>query len=251
MRTNNAFRHWRARAVVGRGRRASANEAVTRAGSAAGRQRGGEPALAAARRAQLHGLLLGLPLAEVHALLAPGEDLEIPEEQLRRQFLLLPGDKPTDYIKTSMPAADAEDWFGKPPPDLSLDGAFARQRLHLPVPEDLLRRSGQPPTGVNNLRLPGTAMPHVLVELEGVQEGRLRRTSKHKGEDGKPHTPSKEFEKFEPGVVGSLNAEQYDEFVRDTVNFLEYVGEPTQLERQGLGIWVVLFLLMFTGSRGC
>ena len=39
------------------------------------------------------------------------------------------------------------------------------------------------------------------------------------------------FEKFEPGVVGSLTPEQYDEFVRDTVNFLQYVGDPTQLER--------------------
>jgi len=55
-----------------------------------------------------------------------------------------------------------------------------------------------------------------------------------------------EFEKFEPGVVGSLTAAQYDEFVRDTVNFLQYVSDPTQVERQGLGIWVVLFLLMFT-----
>ena len=56
-----------------------------------------------------------------------------------------------------------------------------------------------------------------------------------------------EFEKFEPGVVGSLTPAQYDEFVRDTVNFLQYVSDPTQVERQGLGIWVVLFLLMFTG----
>ncbi len=58
---------------------------------------------------------------------------------------------------------------------------------------------------------------------------------------------AREFEKFEPGVVGSLTPEQYDEFVRDTVNFLQYAGDPTQLEREGLGIWVVLFLLMFYG----
>jgi ubiquinol-cytochrome c reductase cytochrome c1 subunit len=52
---------------------------------------------------------------------------------------------------------------------------------------------------------------------------------------------------FEPGVAGSLNEEQYDEFARDIVNFLQYAGDPTQMERQGMGIWVVLFLLMFTG----
>ena len=32
-------------------------------------------------------------------------------------------------------------------------------------------------------------------------------------------------------MVGSLTPEQYDEFVRDTVNFLQYVSDPTQLER--------------------
>src|SRR5215470_18374369 len=46
------------------------------------------------------------------------EDLEIPPEQLEK--MLLPGDKPADYIISSMPAADATVWFGKPPPDLSL-----------------------------------------------------------------------------------------------------------------------------------
>ena len=56
-----------------------------------------------------------------------------------------------------------------------------------------------------------------------------------------------EFKTFEPGVVGSLNDEQYDEFARDIVNFLQYASDPTQVERQGIGIWVVLFLLMFTG----
>ena len=34
--------------------------------------------------------------------------------------------------------------------------------------------------------------------------------------------------------------------MRDTVNFLDYVGEPTQAARRALGVWVVLFLLVFT-----
>src|SRR5512147_2659390 len=48
-----------------------------------------------------------------------GTDLKISDAALA-QFLARPGDKPTDYIKASMPAADAQDWFGKAPPDLSL-----------------------------------------------------------------------------------------------------------------------------------
>ena len=84
-----------------------------------------------------------------------------------------------------------------------------------------------------------------MCALQGVQTA-VWKNVEHMGEDGKP-VVTHEFEKFEPGVVGSLNAAQYDEFVRDTVNFLQYVSDPTQVERQSLGIWVVLFLLMFSG----
>jgi ubiquinol-cytochrome c reductase cytochrome c1 subunit len=51
------------------------------------------------------------------------------------------------------------------------------------------------------------------------------------------------FETVSPGVLG---AEEFDAFVRDTANFLDYVGEPAQAKRVHLGIWVVLFLLVFT-----
>lgn len=171
------------------------------------------------------------------------EDLMISEE-LRDQFLVKPGAKFTDYIKASMPEADAAEWFGKAPPDLSL---VARSRSPNWIFNFLTTFYADPAsrqTGVNNLQLPGTAMPHVLAPLQGVQTA-VWKNVEHMGEDGKP-VVTHEFEKFEPGVVGSLNAAQYDEFVRDTVNFLQYVSDPTQVERQSLGIWVVLFLLMFT-----
>jgi ubiquinol-cytochrome c reductase cytochrome c1 subunit len=173
-----------------------------------------------------------------------GSDLKISEAALA-QFLVRPGDKPTDYIKASMPAADAQDWFGKPPPDLSL---VARSRGTDWVFNFLTTFYADPAsrqTGVNNLQLPGTAMPHVLSSVQGVKQA-VWKDVESKGEDGKP-TTTKEFEKFEAGVAGSMTDEQYDEFVRDIVNFLQYASDPTQLERQGLGIWVVLFLLMFTG----
>ena len=82
-------------------------------------------------------------------------------------------------------------------------------------------------TGVNNLQLPGTAMPHVLSSVQGVQNAVWRNVESTKT-DGAP-IATRAFEKFEPGVVGSMTAAQYDEFVRDTVNFLQYVGDPTQL----------------------
>src|SRR5207248_3415847 len=47
------------------------------------------------------------------------QDLGVPP-RLLEQDLLPPGDKPAQYILTSMPAADSQAWFGKAPPDLSL-----------------------------------------------------------------------------------------------------------------------------------
>jgi ubiquinol-cytochrome c reductase cytochrome c1 subunit len=81
------------------------------------------------------------------------------------------------------------------------------------------------------------AMPAVLSELQGVQVARYREV---KGADGKP---TKVFDRFETVSPGNLTPEEYDGFVRDTVNFLDYVGEPAQVERRSMGVWVVLFLL--------
>jgi ubiquinol-cytochrome c reductase cytochrome c1 subunit len=170
------------------------------------------------------------------------EDLDIPQEQLEK-FLLPPGDKPADYILTSMPAQDAAAWFGKTPPDLSL---IARSR----GPDYLYQLwktyyvDPSKPTGVNNLRLEGTAMPHVLSELEGAKKA-IFRNVETRGEDGKPHT-ERVFEKFETVVPGRLSEADYDAFVRDTVNFLDYAGEPAQVKRRHLGVFVVLFLIAFT-----
>ncbi len=170
------------------------------------------------------------------------QDLEIPESELE-QYLVPAGDKPADYIKTSMPAADAETWFGKTPPDLSL-----MSRLRSP---DYLYRflktfyvDPTKQTGANNLQLPGVAMPDILSSLEGLKKA-VYHNVETRDADGKART-EEEFDHFEQIAPGSLSPAQYDEFVRDTVNFLNYVGEPAQIQRHATGIWVVLFLLVFT-----
>jgi ubiquinol-cytochrome c reductase cytochrome c1 subunit len=90
-------------------------------------------------------------------------------------------------------------------------------------------------TGSNNLAYPGAAMPAVLSDLSGVNDAVFR-------QDG----GQKVFDHFANTVPGTLTPAQYDDFVRDTVNFLDYVGEPTQIERRTIGIWVVLFLVLLT-----
>lgn len=182
------------------------------------------------------------------------DDLKISDE-LRDSLLVKPGAKFTDYVVSSMPEKDATEWFGKAPPDLSLT---ARSRGPDWIFNFLTTFYADPAsrqTGVNNLQLPGTAMPHVLASLQGVQK--LRAQASQGGEKAEPKEEAthavgegeahEASGPFEPGIQGSLTPAQYDEFVRDTVNFLQYASDPTQIERQSLGVWVVLFLLLFTG----
>jgi ubiquinol-cytochrome c reductase cytochrome c1 subunit len=171
-----------------------------------------------------------------------GEDLSIAEDQLTK-YLVPSGAKPADYIISGMPAADAESWFGKAPPDLSLE---ARLRGPDWIYEFLktFYADRSRTTGVNNLRLENPSMPHVLAELQGVQTAVFRNVEV-KGEGGAV-TTQREFDHFEQSVPGRLSAEEYDGLVRDLVNFLDYVGEPAQIDRRQLGVWVVLFLLAFT-----
>jgi ubiquinol-cytochrome c reductase cytochrome c1 subunit len=171
-----------------------------------------------------------------------GDDLSI-DDALLSKYLVPASAKPTDYITTAMPAADAEAWFGKVPPDLSLE---TRLRGTDWVYQYLKTFYADPSriTGVNNLRLENASMPHVLSELQGVQTAVFRNVEV-KGEGGAV-TTQRVFDHFEQLVPGRLSAEEYDGFVRDLVNFLDYVGEPAQADRRQLGIWVVLFLLVFT-----
>ncbi len=167
-------------------------------------------------------------------------DLKIPPDVLSAN-LLPPGAKPADYIVTTLRPEDGVAWFGKEPPDLSL---IARSR----GPDYLFRFlktfyvDASRPTRTNNLQLPNAAMPAVLSELEGVKEATFR-AAPAAGSEG---PGEKQLDHFTITTPGQLTAEQYDLFVRDTVNFLDYAGEPAQVSRRSMGVWVVLFLLAFT-----
>ncbi len=165
-------------------------------------------------------------------------DLGISEDQLKAN-LMFTSDSPHDTIKNGLNPDDAKKWFGTLPPDLSL---IARAR----TPDYLytfLRSFYVDPAksnGTNNLALPGTAMPHVLWELQGLQE------AVWEGEMDKAGNAQKHFKEFKLATPGKLKPEEYDAFVRDTVNFLVYIGEPVQLQRQALGWKVIAFLVFFT-----
>jgi len=164
-------------------------------------------------------------------------DLGIAESDLAEN-LMWTAEKPHQTMDVAMPPGDATRWFGRAPPDLSL---IARSRgtdwLYTYMKSFYVDADGV--FGVNNILLPGASMPNVLWELEGSKSAVFEEVV---DADGNRH---ESFAGFQPLQAGNLSAEEFDHFVVDLVNFLDYIGEPMQLRRQSLGIRVIAYLLVF------
>jgi ubiquinol-cytochrome c reductase cytochrome c1 subunit len=170
-----------------------------------------------------------------------GKYLGLSEEDLVDN-LMFNAEKTFETIQSSMLADDAKRWYGTAPPDMSL---MARAKGADYVYNFLkgFYLDPESPTGVDNTILEGTSMPHVLWELQGYQKA-LYSEHVETHADGST-TTTHEFEKFELVSSGKLNLEDYDDFVRDTVNFLAYIAEPVRAERRKLGTWVLIYLAFF------
>ncbi len=167
-----------------------------------------------------------------------GRDLGLTEDQLIEN-LMFNAETPHDTIQRTMRDDDATRWFGNPPPDLSV---VPRSRGINYIFNYLQSFYVDPdsPTGVDNILLKGTSMPDVLWELQGYQQAIF---VEHEVEEG--GGAELVFERFEPISEGSMSPEEFQSFVRDTVNFLDYMSEPVQLKRRAIGIWVLMFLVVF------
>ncbi len=139
-----------------------------------------------------------------------------------------------DQLHTAMNKHDAEKWFGTQPPDLSL---IARSRgadwLYSYLKGFYVDEKR--PFGVNNVIFEDVGMPNPLWQLQGQQK------PVYKTVDGK-----QVIEKLVMAEKGTMSDAEFDQAVNDLVNFLVYVGEPVKLERQQMGKYVLLFLLLFT-----
>lgn len=166
-----------------------------------------------------------------------GKDLDLSDEELVDN-LMFNAEKTFETIRAAMPAEDAKRWYGVAPPDMSL---IARAKT-VDYIYNFLKAfyvEADSPTGVNNLVLAGTSMPNVLWELQGYQSAVF---TEHSNDDG---STTLHFDGFEQISPGKMDAGEYDEFVRDTVNFLGYIAEPIRSERRMLGTWVIIYLVVF------
>lgn len=165
-------------------------------------------------------------------------DIGLTDEQVKDN-LIFTGAKVGDTMKNAMPKAAAKQWFGVTPPDLTL---IARSRGvdYLYTYLQTFYKDPTRPFGVNNAAFPNAGMPHVLWELQGMQEPVY---AMHKDAAGNEVKTIASFKLTQPG---SLSPPEFKEAMADLTNFLAYVAEPIKLERQHIGVWVLLFLALTT-----
>ncbi|MCX4188401.1 cytochrome c1 [Methylophaga sp. OBS4] len=153
------------------------------------------------------------------------KDLGLTDDQVKENLMFV-SDKIGETMTIAMRPEDAQKWFGVTPPDLSV---IARARgtdwLYTYLRTFYLDDSRS--MGTNNLAFKDVGMPHVLWEQQGYQ------------------AHDEETEELVQNQKGSVTPHEYNVMVRDLVNFLAYISEPSKLQRMELAKWVLLYLALF------
>ena len=179
-------------------------------------------------------------------------DLQIPEEIFFDTLVFDKSIKSGDLMTGSMSKDASVEWFGVAPPDLTLvsrvrgdDWIYSYLRAYY---EDSSKQYG-----VNNLVYPGTAMPNVLMALQGSQKLICKNIPIIAGNGGeKRDQAGKALTKEKCGFLevpegsGQLTKDEFDKVIYDLTNFLVYVGEPSKATRERIGWYVIFYFLIFT-----
>ncbi len=165
------------------------------------------------------------------------QDIGLSEDELKKNYMFA-AEKVGETMSVAMSAEDAKGYFGTKVPDLSV---IARARgadwLYTYLRTFYLDPSR--PWGVNNATFKDVGMPHVLWELQGLKKAVYETHEDHEGKEVKVITG------YETVIPGKLSEEEYDNAVRDLVNYLVYMGEPAKMQRYSLGVKVLIFLAIF------
>ena len=149
------------------------------------------------------------------------KDLVIPENIVTEELIRTPDTKIADYMTFGMPEVSP---IGAP--DLTLRTRVRGDEWIYTYLRTFYEDPAQP-SGSNNLVYVGTAMPNVLSGLQGNlaldKDGKLIKVSE-----------------------GSLTEEEFNNSMRDLVNFLAYAAEPARITREKNGVFVILFFIVFT-----
>jgi ubiquinol-cytochrome c reductase cytochrome c1 subunit len=170
------------------------------------------------------------------------EDLGIPQE-LYEENLIFTGAKIGELMKNSMNKDMAADWFGAPPPDLTLESRLRGEDWIYSYLRGFYKDETRP-LGVNNVVFDNVGMPHVMADLQGLcaVEPRI-------GEGASVDPLSGDVRNADTcpewETEGSMSPAEFYAAMYDLTNFMSYMGDPVKVERERLGIFVLIFVAIF------
>ena len=164
-------------------------------------------------------------------------DIGLTDEQIK-QNLIFTDAKVGDLMTTAMTPKDAKEWLAAAPPDLTLvtrsrSGAQGSGSDYVYTFLRSFYRDDSRPTGWNNAVFPSTGMPHVLWELQGQNRPVV---------DAQTH----QVKGYEALVPGTMTADEFNRAAADIVAYMTWMAEPMAQTRVRLGVWVLIFLAVFT-----
>lgn len=170
-------------------------------------------------------------------------DIGLTEQQIKDN-LMFATDRVGNTMKVAMDPAEAKNWFGKTPPDLTL---MARSRSGPGGPGvDYLYtffrtfyRDDTKSTGWNNLAYPAVGMPNPFWELQGQREP-IFEEQMERGQ------MVQVFKGWNTVKEGKLSALEFDQAMGDLAGYMQWMAEPGQNDRVRIGVWVMIFLMFFT-----
>ena len=168
------------------------------------------------------------------------KDIGLTDQQIKDN-LLFTTDKVGETMKAAIDPKQAKEWFGANPPDLTLvaRSRASQQGTGADYLYTFLRtfyKDDTKATGWNNLAFPSVGMPHVLWEQQGIRTPIYEEVEEH----GHQVQLFKGWNQVTPGKMSTV---EFDKNVGDLVNYLQWMGDPSQNTRIRVGVWVLIFLL--------
>jgi ubiquinol-cytochrome c reductase cytochrome c1 subunit len=161
-------------------------------------------------------------------------DIGLTDKEIEEN-LLFSTDKVGNPMSVAMRPADAKEWFGVAPPDLSVE-ARARGADWIYTYLRSFYKDDTRPTGWNNAVFQNVGMPHVLWQLQGVRTPKIEDSTDESG------AVEHRIIGFQQVTPGTMSPNDYDEAVADLTSYLVWMSEPAAKERKQIGAWVLMFL---------
>ena len=179
------------------------------------------------------------------------KDLGIPEE-IFKDNLIFGNQNMGDLVEIGMMPKDSKDWFGASPPDLTLETSLRGEDWVYTYLNSFYTDDSRP-LGVNNSVYKNVGMPNVLSHLQGEQVSVCKEIPVIAENGGLKQDPLtgeliniKKCGFLAIKKPGELSEEEFKIAMADLTNFLSYVSDPIKEERKSLGVYVILYLIIFS-----